>query len=133
MNDNIELLQASETEFFIGENQISLIEGNIIYIIAYGVQTAEIALSQKKMCEMLILGLEGKINFLIDLNNCGKSSREAREMWKEFSESENTNKVAIFGLNRVSKIIASFVIRNFMKEDLRFFMTKKESIDWILT
>ena len=98
-----------------------------------GEQTTKIALNHKKICEMLSSGLEGKINYLIDLNKCGKNSTEARKIWKEFSESENTNKVATFGLNPVSRVIASFVIGKLQKGAVQFFKTRKEAISWILS
>jgi hypothetical protein len=133
MTNNVEIKKISETEFNMGENKLSLIEGNIIYVIAQGEQTTEIALNHKKICEMLSNNLEGKINYLIDLNKCGKNSPEAREIWKELSELETTNKVATYGLNPVSRVIASFVIGNLVKGDMHFFKTKEEAIRWILS
>jgi hypothetical protein len=41
MINNTEIEQISETEFTIGENKLSLIEGNIIFVIAQGEQTTE--------------------------------------------------------------------------------------------
>jgi hypothetical protein len=133
MTDNIEIIQISEFEFKMGENKLSLIEGNIIDIVAQGEQTTEIALNHEKICELLSSGLEGKINYLIDLNKCGKNSTEARKLWKEMSERENTNKVATFGLNPVARVIASFVIGKLQKGDLRFFLTKGEAMSWIVS
>lgn len=133
MTDSIEIIQISEFEFKMGENTLSLIEGNIIDVVAQGEQTAEVALKHKKICEMLSSGLEGKINYLINLNKCGKNATEARQIWKEFSESENTNKVATFGLNPVSRVIASFVIGKIEKGAINFFKTREEAISWILS
>lgn len=133
MTNDIEIKKICETEFNMGENKISLIEGNIIHVIAQGEQTTEIALNYKKICEMLSANLEGKINYLINLNKCGKNSSEAREIWKELSELETTNKVATYGLNPVSRVIASFVIGNLEKGDMRFFKTKEEALSWILS
>ena len=132
MTNNAEIKQISEMEFNIGENKLYLIEGNIIHVIAHGEQTTEIALNHKKLCEILSAKLEGKVNYLIDLNKCGKNSPEAREIWKELSEVEKTNKVATYGLNPVSRVIASFVIGKLEKGDIRFFKTKEEALSWIL-
>lgn len=133
MNDIIDIIQINETEFTFGENKLTLIEGNIINVIAQGEQTKEIALGQKNICNMLSKGLKGKISYLIDLNKCGKNSPEARQIWKEFSENENTHKVATFGLNPVSRVIASFVMGTLKKGDLRFFKTKEDALTWILS
>ena len=96
-------------------------------------QTNEVALNTRKICEMLFANVEGKINFLIDLNKCGKNAPQAREIWKELSELEKTNKVATFGLNPVSRVVASFVIGTYKKGNMRFFKTKEEAISWILS
>lgn len=133
MTNNVEIQKISETEFNIGENKLSLIEGNIIHVITQGEQTIEIALIYKEICETLSANLEGKINYLIDLNKCGKNSPEARGIWKVESELGKTNKVATYGLNPVSRVIASFVIGNLKKGDMRFFKTKEEALSWILS
>jgi len=133
MTDDIEIVQIGEFEFKMGKNKLSLIEGNIIYIVAQGEQTKEVALNHKKICEMLSSDLEGKINYLINLNECGKNSTEARKIWKELSESDFTNKVATFGLNPVSRVIASFVIGKLQKGELHFFKTKGEALSWIVS
>jgi hypothetical protein len=133
MTNNVEIIKISETEFIIGLNKLSLIEENIIHVIAQGEQTTEIALEDKKICEMLSANLEQKVNYLIDLNKCGKNSPGARQIWKELSELETTNKVATYGLNPVSRVIASFVLGNLTKGNMRFFKTKEEAMNWILS
>ena len=131
--NNIEIKQISATEFRLGENKTSLIEGNIIHVIAQGEQTTEIALNHKKICEMLSANLEVKVSYLIDLNKCGKNSPEARLIWKEMSENDKTFKVATFGLNPVAKVIASFVIGTYKKGNMRFFKTQQEAMGWLLS
>lgn len=131
MSNKIDINQLSETEFQVGENKVSLIKGNIIHVIAQGEQTKEIALNHKKICEMLYSKVNGKVNYLIDLNKCGKNAPEAREIWNELSEHQNTNKVATYGLNPVSRVISSFVMGRLKKGNMHFFKTKEDGINWI--
>ncbi len=131
--NNVEIERLSDTEYQTGNNKISLIEGNIIFVVTQGEQTGDIALNQKKICEILSSDLKGKVNYLIDLNKCGKTLPKAREIYKELTESEKTNKVATFGLNPVSKVIATFVIIALRKGLIRFFNKKQDAINWLLS
>jgi hypothetical protein len=133
MIDTIEIAQISETEFKIGDNKLSLIEGNTIYVVAIGEQTTELALLYQEICKMLSSSVDGKINFLIDLNKCGKNSPEARKIWNELTESPDTNKVATFGLNPVARVLASFVIGRLTSGNLNFYNTKEEAISWLFS
>ena len=78
---NIELKKISETEYLVGRNLTQLIHGNIIYVNAVGEQTAELAELQNKINMTLATASNGKINYLIDLNKCGKNSPEAKVSW----------------------------------------------------
>lgn len=131
MSQTLEFQQLRELEFLVGKNKVSLLEGNIIYVIAEGEQSLEVALAQRKANESLIRSIKGKVNYLIDLNKAGKNSPEARIIWKEISEEERTNKVATYGIHPVAKVIASFVMGITKKKDLRFFHTKQQALDWI--
>lgn len=132
MND-IEIKRISDTEIWLGENKATIIEGNIIFVIAKGEQSTEIAMKHQEIYDLLALSIVGKVNYLIDLNHCGKNSPEAREIWKNISEQSNTGRVATFGLNPVARVIASFVIGNYKQGNLRFFNTKEEAILWLTT
>lgn len=51
MTNTVQVKKISDTEYIVGENRLSLIEGNIIYVISQGEQTEEIALIYKGICE----------------------------------------------------------------------------------
>jgi hypothetical protein len=121
----------SELEYMVGNNVTSLIEGNIIYVIANGEQTDEIAQKQFEVDHILEDKIDGKKNYLINLNNCGKNSPVARAKWNESAEEESTNKVAIFGIHPVAKVIAAFVMKISKKKNQRFFKTKEEALQWL--
>ena len=133
MSVNIEVKKISEKEIWVGENKTSLIEENIIHVISKGEQTTELATIQNKINLGLASMVEGKISYLIDLNQSGKSSPEARSIWSKACEHENTYKVAVFGLHPVAKVIASFVFGITRKKDMRFFCLEKEARSWLLS
>jgi hypothetical protein len=132
MSENFEIKYISEKEMWVGGNKTFLTDQNIIHCVSIGEQTTEIALLQKEIVYKLFEWAKGKTNFLIDLNNCGKSSPEAREIWKQLSEDERTNKVAVFGINPVARVLANFVIGTSKSNNLRFFKTQEEAMLWFL-
>ena len=133
MLKNIEIKQVSETEMWSGNNKSTLLTDlNIIHVIAVGEQTTEIAILQREINHKLFRLIEGEISYLIDLNRCGKNSPEARQIWNQLSESEKTNKVAIFGLNPVARVIANFSMGVAKRNNQRFFKTQEEAMSWLL-
>jgi len=127
----MDIIQISEKEFSVGGNKSSIIGNNIIHVVASGEQTRELALMQYEMDCKLASMIDGKVNFLIDVNKAGKNSPEARSIWTKTTENENTNKVAIYGLSPVARVLASFVIGVTKKKDIRFFITKEDALNWI--
>jgi hypothetical protein len=132
MKNNPEVNYVSETEIWVGDNKTSLINENTIYVITCGEQTTEIAIAQTEVNQKFSLMINGGINFLIDLNKCGKNSSEARLLWKQIPAQENTKKIALFGLHPVAKLIASFVMGMSKSNKERFFSTKEQALAWLL-
>ena len=76
--------------------------------------------------------VEGEVNVLIDLNQVGQPSPEARKIGQEAFDDEKVGKVALFGLHPVARVIASFVMGVTKKKDMRFFKTKEEALAWLM-
>ena len=129
--EEIKIVQLNEKEYLVGSNRTALIEGNIIYVIAEGEQPKELAHLQEKINLELAALVNGKIKYLIDLNNCGKNSPEARVIWKKLSDDQNTEKVAVFGIHPVARVLASFVLGVSKKPKDRFFKTKESALVWL--
>jgi hypothetical protein len=131
INLKIEFRQINDKEFWIAENH-TFLENNIIYVIAIGLQTDEIALEHLKVHKILVNQVQGKVNYLIDLNKAGKSTPNARKVWQKVSEDPDTNKVALFGIHPVARVLASFVMSVSNKKDMLFFKTKEDGLKWLL-
>jgi len=67
------------------------------------------------------------------LNNCGKNEPGARLIWSQISDEENTNKVALFGMHPVARVLASFVMGITNRNNQRFFKTKEEAVNWLVS
>lgn len=131
MREKVELIKISEQEYRIGENKLSLIEPNLLFVESLGPQTDEIANVFYDFYTNLIKNRQKKTHVIIDINNSKKSTPNARKTWKIMSELEKTGKIALFGLHPVARVLAAFVIRFTNKEDIRFFETKEEALAWV--
>lgn len=129
--NKIEIEQKGENEFWIGGNKILLSGQNTIHVKVVGEQTDELAHLEKELHLRQFKLVEGKINFLIDVNRSGKNSPKARLTWNELSQHDKTNKVAVFGQNPVARLIASFVIGFSTRNNQRFFTTEEEARAWL--
>ncbi|MCW3788680.1 DUF7793 family protein [Plebeiibacterium sediminum] len=122
-----------EGEYAIGESRVKITDGAYIvyHVIAIGEQTAEVSAAHGELIKETLSKSNKKVQFLIDLNHCGKNSPQARDCWRTYSLLETTTKVAIFGMHPVSRMIASFVMGKISKiEHYRFFSTEDEARDW---
>lgn len=131
MEGPIKVTQISDTKYLVGDNETSLVDSNIIHVIARGEQTDDLAKVQGEINQRFIDKVEGQIHYLIDLNECGKNSPGARSKWYELSEEEKTAKVAIFGMHPVARVLASFVMKVSKKKNMQFFYTREEAMKWL--
>ena len=127
----VEIKQVGEREIWVGESRFYLGEDNILYVAVVGEQNERTATEMRKVANKLQNMVEGKVNFLIDLNKAGTPSSGARRIIKEMHEDEKLAKIAIFGLNPVARVIASFIMGVAKKKDQRFFKTKEEALAWL--
>jgi hypothetical protein len=131
MAEDDDVRYISETEVRNGANEITLMEGNILFCIAKGIQTDQMAMAQKEINRKFSQMVNGKVNFLIDLNECGKNSPLARKIWKEETDDEGTNKVALYGIHPVARVVAIFVMKVVSKNNIQFFTNREEALKWI--
>lgn len=129
---NLNMKEKDELPIMIGTNETYFYDGNIIYVKAIGEQTVEVAQLHREYHHKMASSTGEKISYLIDLNQCGKNSSEARMIWKQLSEDEHTKRVATFGLSPVSRVIASFVMGRSSLSNHQFFKTKEKAMIWLL-
>ena len=125
------MMDEKDREIRIGENRLYLGEDNITYFVLVGEHDENIAIACGEAFLKLINMGEGKVNALGDLNKTEKQSPEARKIWKEVSEHEKVEKLALIGMHPVARVIASFVMGATKKKDLRFFKTKDVALAWL--
>ena len=121
----------SDREMWAGGNKLYLGEDNILYVTIVGEDDEKTATSIKEASFKLINMVERKVSVLIDVDKAGKASPEARKIWRELSEHDKFGKIALVGLHRVARVLASFVINVSRKQDFRFFKTKEEALVWL--
>lgn len=125
-------MQQKDREIWIGESRMYLGEDNILYETVVGVVDEKIAIALKEATLKLSSKAEGGvINVFIDLNGTGKPTPEARRIGQESFEDEGIGKIAMFGVNPVTRVIASFVMGVTRKKDMRFFRSKEKALAWL--
>ena len=124
-------MKEKEREIWIGKSRFYLGEDNILYETVVGEIDGKMAIAMLKGTSELEDMVEGKVNTLIDLNKAGKTSSKARKIGQEAFEHEKIGKVALFGLNPVARVIASFVMGVTRKKDMRFFGSKEKALAWL--
>lgn len=131
MNEVLTLKKLSDTEFWIGPTQIRLTEGYLIDIKAAGPQNYDTAIAQVNLFHEIYQETNKPLTYLVDLNDSGKNSPEARKIWKEVSESEHTSKIALVGVHPVARVIAGFVMSASASTKIQFFSTREKALKWI--
>ncbi|MCK5561725.1 MAG: STAS/SEC14 domain-containing protein [Thermoplasmata archaeon] len=124
-------MKDNDKEIWIGENRFYLDENNIIHETVVGEIDDETAIVAKKVVADLIEMADGEVKIMIDITQAGTPSRNARLIGQESLNDERIGKIAIFGMNPVAKVIASFFMNFTHKNNIKFFKIKKEAIEWL--
>ena len=95
----------------------------------------------KEFTSELLKALEaaaGKGRVLIDATTSGgkaTTSFAGRKLYTEFGKKAKAEKVAIFGINTLQRVVASFIMRAIKKDSgikkVKFFKNKEEAIQWL--
>jgi hypothetical protein len=121
----------TDREYQIGPNQVKLTQGNLVYIRAVGPQTQSMANDLINLYKQFYQEINMPMNFIIDLNEAGKNSPEARKAWKVVTEDILTSKVALVGIHPVARVLAGFVMSVTGRNKLQFFSTIDQAISWL--
>ncbi len=120
-----------DREYLLGENRIQILEDSIVYVEVVGEQTDEHAELIRKNVHIIAQSLPGKMRQLINLNNSGKSSPKCRELFKQLNEENISDRVAVFGMHPVARVLAIFVTGVTQQKHVRFFTNKEEALNWL--
>ena len=127
----VEIKQVSEREIWVGENRLYLGADNILYETLVGQHDLEMVIAIMGAHDKLESLVDGKMNILVDLNNTGTSTSEARKYTQDKLMTEEYGKIALFGMHPVARVIASFFMGDSKKKYLRFFKSKEEALAWL--
>jgi len=131
MKEEFLVRMVTSTEFWIGPTEVRLTQGNLIYVKAVGPQNYHTATAHIGLIRQFYQEINEPLNFLIDLNEAGKNSPEARKAWKDVSDDDLTCKVALVGIHPVARVIAGFVMSVSVSSKIRFFSTQEKALKWI--
>ncbi len=124
--------QIGEKEYRVGDNHLYLGDDNIIYIHSVGIKDVAIADGMAKAYAQLVSLLDHKALVIVDANQAGKPSAEAREIFqKSILKHEKTGKFSIHGSHVVARTIANFFIGKLLGAKMQFFKTEEEALSWL--
>ncbi|MBI9064512.1 MAG: STAS/SEC14 domain-containing protein [Marinilabiliaceae bacterium] len=131
MMKNTQLYPVNNGQIKIGKHNLQLDTDKIIHITPVGDVDANEGDAIKRGVFNLIHTAGGNVNIIGDLNKAGKPSSKTRKIGIELFQDSRINKVALFGLHPVARIIASFIIGGSIKKDIRFLKTEEEALTWL--
>lgn len=124
-------MKEEDGEIRVGESRFYLGEDNIIYETIVGDFDEQNALGAREAIYKLADKANERTKMLIDLDEAGNQSYEARKIVQELFDTEVCGKIALFGLHPVARVTASFVIGASKKKDIRFFKTMEGALAWL--
>ena len=124
-------MKEEDREILVGESRFYLGEDNIIYETIVADVDEQKALEAREAVYKLADKANERTKILIDLDEAGNQSSEARKIVQELFDTEVCGKIALFGLHPVARVTASFVIGVSKKKDMRFFKTKEGALAWL--
>ena len=121
----------NEKEIFVGNNRFYLGEDNVLYITVEGEFNEKLATGIEDAYLKLMKKSGRKTNLLIDSTEMGQPSSVARKIIKRMTEHKFTGKVSVYGTNRVSRMLAAFIIGLSNNKNMHFSKSKEEAINWL--
>ena len=129
-NFNGGMEKGNNQEIWIGKNKISLDSNHIVHQVLTGDINEDSANDIVQATFQLANNLD-RISILIDLNSSGQPSIEARRSFLHTTENPKINKVALWGLHPVARVLASFVLGISKNKSMRFFKTEEAALKWL--
>lgn len=130
MTEKIEIKRISENEIHVNDVVIKLLENNILAFYAASTPTEELANAMYEIETKMLNKIQGKAYRLINLNNAGKPSKKAREIFQKLLTENHVAKTAFVVGNPVAKIIALFIIAFLKTDDIKLFSNQESAIEW---
>jgi hypothetical protein len=124
-------MQQIEKLVYVGKNRFELLDDNILFVTIEGEVDKETAIKCRDLSLKFFEIANGQMKSLVDLTRATKQPPESRRIVQEMWNDQSRGKVALFGLNPVSRVVASFVIGSTGQKDLKFFKTKDEALAWL--
>src|SRR4030042_6873457 len=116
-------MKEEDREMWVGENRFYQGEDNILYIETSGDYDLKVTFELRDAFLKLLHYAEDKVNIIVDIGRGGKPSQEARNLFAAMMEDERCGKIAIVGLNPVSRGIASFILGSSKNKNTKILKT----------
>jgi hypothetical protein len=124
------ILSGNISEKYQVEKNIFYFDDNILFILTEGDCDKKTALKVNDLM-MKIFESRNNLPILVDMNKAGKSTPEARKIWKELMNNDHTSKIAFVGIHMVARVIAEFLMLFSGNKKSRFFHNQEGALEWL--
>jgi hypothetical protein len=106
---------------------------NILILVGRGGYDKQLATLVRDAILDVLDSSSVKINILADFNEAGKSSSEARDIWRGLAAHKNIGKIACIGGHPLARILAVFILKLTQNGRFRFYSKTEEAMNWLNT
>lgn len=125
------LSESIKEKYQVGEN-IFYFEKDILCVYGIGDCDEKLALEVRELM-MHIFKTRSNLRILVDMNKAGKSSIEARKIWKGLMNDEHIVRISFVGIHMVARVIAEFLIFFSENKRSRFFSNREDAMNWLIS
>jgi hypothetical protein len=121
----------TDREVWLGEHRLYLGQDDILSCTFVGDVDEECVKKFAETAYDFAKKVSGKLKVIVDLDKTGMLTAKARKSAKKYYEDKRIGEVALFGVNAVARVVATFIMGFSKKQDIRFFKSKEEALAWL--
>lgn len=123
------MISTTEQDTQTLQNEVTCENGMVVYRLAAPIDDSEG--ERLDTTGRAFLDRKEADRVLIDIRRSSNFSSGARKRWANFLRNPEIVKTAIFGGNTFVRTLATFVISASQKENIKFFATEHEALEWL--
>lgn len=125
------MTKRKDREIFVGKNRFYLGNNDIIYITLKEEINKEAILKMRGAFLKLFMLANDKCNILAINKKHGTPPLMANKIFKEVSEGEKIEKVAILNMEPGTNGLSSFMSRFYRNDNLNYFDSREDALMWL--
>ena len=113
-------------------HSMTMSENNILHAAILGEITEEVASAMLQDAKEFLDEATEPVSVLVDTRKAGKISSSARRIFADLGRDPRGRKIAVLGLDRYQRVMASFINRATGRDNIRFFDSEEQALVWLV-